>query len=53
MPMLEILAILMLVAFFVLLLLGVPVGMTLATTGVVFGYLGFGLGLCLRRLVRA
>lgn len=39
---LEILAILMLVAFFVLLLMGVPVGLTLATTGFVFGYLGFG-----------
>jgi tripartite ATP-independent transporter DctM subunit len=42
MPFTEILAILMLVAFFVLLILGVPVGLTLATTGFVFGYLGFG-----------
>lgn len=42
---LEILAALMLVAFFVLLLLGIPVGMTLATTGFVFGYLGFGMTL--------
>ncbi|MGE0675687.1 TRAP transporter large permease [Pseudolabrys sp.] len=42
---LEILATLMLVAFFVLLLVGIPVGLTLATTGVVFGYLGFGLTL--------
>lgn len=42
---LEILATLMLLAFFVLLLVGIPVGLTLATTGVVFGYLGFGLTL--------
>ena len=42
---LEILASLMLVAFFILLLIGIPVGLTLATTGVVFGYLGFGLPL--------
>jgi tripartite ATP-independent transporter DctM subunit len=42
---LEVLAILMLVAFFVLLLAGIPVGLTLATTGFVFGYLGFGLDL--------
>jgi tripartite ATP-independent transporter DctM subunit len=42
MPYLEILAILMLVAFFVLLLAGIPVGLTLATTGFVFGFLGFG-----------
>jgi tripartite ATP-independent transporter DctM subunit len=39
---LEILAILMLVSFFVLLLAGIPVGMTLAISGLVFGYLGFG-----------
>ena len=39
---LELLATLMLVAFFVLLLAGIPVGLTLATTGFVFGYLGFG-----------
>jgi tripartite ATP-independent transporter DctM subunit len=32
----------MLVAFFVLLLIGIPVGLTLAATGFVFGYLGFG-----------
>jgi tripartite ATP-independent transporter DctM subunit len=38
----EILAILMLVAFFVLLMAGVPVAITLATTGFVFGVLGFG-----------
>ena len=41
----EILAILMLVAFFGLLILGVPVALTLATTGFVFGFLGFGTGL--------
>ena len=45
MPGTEILAILMLVAFFVLLLSGVPVAITLATTGFVFGFLGFGAGL--------
>ena len=39
---LELLALLMLVGFFVLLLMGVPVGLTLATTGFVFGWLGFG-----------
>jgi tripartite ATP-independent transporter DctM subunit len=39
---LEVLAILMLVSFFVLLLAGIPVGMTLAISGLVFGYLGFG-----------
>jgi tripartite ATP-independent transporter DctM subunit len=38
----EILAILMLVSFFVLLMAGVPVALTLATSGFVFGYLGFG-----------
>jgi tripartite ATP-independent transporter DctM subunit len=42
---LEVLAILMLVAFFILLLAGIPVGLTLATTGFVFGYLGFGIDL--------
>lgn len=41
----EILAILMLVAFFALLMVGVPVALTLATTGFVFGFLGFGTGL--------
>jgi len=41
----EILAILMLVAFFVLLMAGVPVAITLATSGFVFGFLGFGTGL--------
>jgi tripartite ATP-independent transporter DctM subunit len=39
---LEILAILMLASFFVLLLAGVPVALTLATSGFVFGLLGFG-----------
>ena len=38
----ELLAILMLVSFFVLLLAGIPVGMTLAVSGFVFGFLGFG-----------
>jgi tripartite ATP-independent transporter DctM subunit len=41
----EILAILMLVGFFALLMAGVPVALTLATTGFVFGFLGFGTGL--------
>jgi len=41
----EILAILMLVSFFVLLMAGVPVALTLATTGFVFGAIGFGTGL--------
>lgn len=36
------LAILMLLAFFVMLLIGVPVATILATVGFVFGYLGFG-----------
>lgn len=35
-------AVLMLVGFFVLLMLGVPVATTLATVGFLFGYLGFG-----------
>jgi tripartite ATP-independent transporter DctM subunit len=38
----EILVLLMLAGFFVLLLAGVPVALTLATTGFVFGVLGFG-----------
>ena len=42
MPGTEILAILMLVSFFVLLMAGIPVALTLATAGLVFGYLGFG-----------
>ncbi len=42
MPTNELLAILMLGSFFVLLLAGIPVALTLATAGFVFGYLGFG-----------
>jgi len=42
MPITEIYAILMLVAFFGLLMLGVPVALTLATSGFIFGWLGFG-----------
>ncbi|MBI3709952.1 MAG: TRAP transporter large permease subunit [Proteobacteria bacterium] len=42
MPTNEILAILMLISFFVLLIGGIPVALTLATAGLVFGYLGFG-----------
>jgi tripartite ATP-independent transporter DctM subunit len=38
-------AILMLIGFFALLMIGVPVATTLAVTGFVFGYLGFGDGL--------
>ncbi len=38
----EVLAVLMLVSFFVLLLSGIPVALTLAISGFVFGYLGFG-----------
>jgi tripartite ATP-independent transporter DctM subunit len=41
----ETLSILMLVTFFGLLLAGIPVGLTLASTGFLFGYLGFGFGL--------
>ena len=41
----EVLATLMLVAFFVFLLAGIPVGLTLAATGFIFGYLGFGMPL--------
>ena len=42
MPYTELLAILMLVSFFVLLMAGIPVALTLATSGLVFGFLGFG-----------
>ena len=42
MPYIEVLAILMLVAFFAMLMAGIPVGLTLATSGFVFGLLGFG-----------
>jgi tripartite ATP-independent transporter DctM subunit len=45
MPWNETLALLMLVSFFVLLMAGIPVAMTLATAGLFFGYLGFGMGL--------
>lgn len=38
-------AVMMLVAFFGLLMVGVPVATTLATVGLIFGYLGFGDGL--------
>jgi tripartite ATP-independent transporter DctM subunit len=38
----ELLAVGMLLAFFALLIAGVPVGITLATSGLVFGFLGFG-----------
>jgi tripartite ATP-independent transporter DctM subunit len=41
----ETLAILMLVAFFGMLMLGIPVGLVLAVTGFVFGYVGFGVTL--------
>jgi len=41
----EYLALLMLASFFVLLLTGIPVAMTLAISGFVFGYLGFGMTL--------
>ena len=39
---LEILALLMVGAFSGLLMIGIPVGLTLAATGFIFGYLGFG-----------
>ncbi len=42
MPISEIYAIAMLVSFFVLLMIGIPVGLTLAISGFVFGWLGFG-----------
>lgn len=38
----EALALGMLAAFFVFLLIGLPVGLTLAVSGLVFGYIGFG-----------
>jgi tripartite ATP-independent transporter DctM subunit len=44
-PEFEILAILMLVGFFLLLMIGVPVAITLATVGFVFGGIGFGTSL--------
>jgi tripartite ATP-independent transporter DctM subunit len=39
------LAILMLVTFFAMLMAGIPVGLVLAVTGFVFGYIGFGVSL--------
>jgi TRAP-type mannitol/chloroaromatic compound transport system permease large subunit len=42
MPLTEIYAILMLVGFFGLLMIGMPVALTLAVSGFVFGWLGFG-----------
>jgi tripartite ATP-independent transporter DctM subunit len=44
-PELETLALLMLAGFFLMLMAGVPVAISLATTGFVFGWLGFGEGL--------
>ncbi|MDX2259111.1 MAG: TRAP transporter large permease subunit [Hyphomicrobiaceae bacterium] len=45
MPYGEFLAILSIVSFFVLLAIGMPVALTLAVSGLVFGFLGFGAGL--------
>ena len=45
MPYTELLAILCIVSFFVLLAIGVPVALTLAVSGLFWGYLGFGAGL--------
>jgi tripartite ATP-independent transporter DctM subunit len=42
MPATEILAILSIVSFFLMLAIGMPVALTLAVSGLVFGYLGFG-----------
>ena len=42
MPIFEILAILMLVAFFGMLMIGIPVAISIATVGFVFGGIGFG-----------
>jgi tripartite ATP-independent transporter DctM subunit len=42
MPITEIYALAMLASFFVLLMVGVPVGLTLAVSGFVWGWLGFG-----------
>ncbi|RDV01930.1 TRAP transporter large permease [Undibacter mobilis] len=42
---LEVLAVLMLLSFFVLLMAGIPVALTLAVSGFFFGYLGFGMTL--------
>ena len=45
MPYTELLAILCIVSFFVLLAIGLPVALTLAVSGLFWGYLGFGAGL--------
>jgi tripartite ATP-independent transporter DctM subunit len=45
MPGFEALAILCIISFFVLLAIGLPVALTLAVSGLLFGYLGFGAGL--------
>jgi tripartite ATP-independent transporter DctM subunit len=45
MPYTELLAILCIVSFFVLLAVGLPVALTLAVSGLFWGYLGFGAGL--------
>ncbi|MEQ1695762.1 MAG: TRAP transporter large permease subunit [Hyphomicrobiaceae bacterium] len=45
MPVNEILAILSIISFFSMLAIGMPVALTLAVSGLVFGYLGFGPGL--------
>lgn len=42
MPSFEILAVLMLVAFFAMLMIGIPVAISIATVGFVFGGIGFG-----------
>ncbi|MDZ4843255.1 MAG: TRAP transporter large permease subunit [Hyphomicrobium aestuarii] len=42
MPYTEVLAILSIVSFFLMLAIGMPVALTLAVSGLVFGYLGFG-----------
>ncbi len=42
MPYTELLAILSIVSFFIMLSIGIPVALTLAVSGLVFGYLGFG-----------
>lgn len=41
----EVLAVLMLLGFFVMLFSGIPVAISLTTAGLAFGYLGFGAGL--------
>jgi tripartite ATP-independent transporter DctM subunit len=45
MPTTELLAILCIISFFVLLAVGLPVALTLAVSGLFWGYLGFGAGL--------